>query len=127
MTESAFDSLVAEQVTPAVAALFGRAITYTPAVGAAVNLTALHIGPEREDQEVTEERGAAQRVVREVKISTDPDCDLGGVAAPAANATVTIDTVVWPIERVEMLSGGRARLVCARDPQTQRSRSGYRR
>ena len=100
-------------------------LTYTPAGGDAVSLTAI-IGPEQTEED-SDLDGRTNRAVREVTITTDPDCDYGGVAGPATNATVTIDDVEWAVEEILSQDANLVTLLLVRETRVERGRPDYRR
>ena len=100
-------------------------LVYTPAGGDAVSLTAM-IGAES-TEEGSDLEGRTNRAVCEVIISTDPDCDYGGVASPATNATVTLDGVEWAIDDILAQDANLATLRLVRETRVERGRPDYRR
>jgi len=89
-----------------------------------VDLTAI-VGPERTD-ELDGETGRKLRITREVTISTDPDSEYGGVAAPKMSAKIEIDDVEWAIVAPVTVGENMATLTLSRSPQVERGRAGYR-
>ena len=104
----------------------GTPITYTPAGGSPVSLTAI-VGPERHEPDDDDEEGRSLLRVREVSFATDPAGEYGGVAAPAVNATVTIGGEVWPVKEIVSVGGGLATVRVALRGAVEHSRAGYRR
>lgn len=89
-----------------------------------VELTAI-VGPEKTD-EVDDETGRRLRITREVTISTDPDSQCGGVAAPKASAKIEIDGIEWAIGAPMTVGENMATLTITRSLQVERGRAGYR-
>jgi len=120
-----FADIFAESALPSLLDTLGDSITYTPAGGDDVSLTAVVGQEERGELEV--EHGRRLRREREVTIATDPDGPYGGVAAPALNDTVTIDSESWAVESISSKADGVATLLVVRFGDVERSQEGYRR
>jgi hypothetical protein len=123
---STFDALMADHVVPGHFDHFGDAdsITYTPAVGDAVTLSAI-LGPET-TKEGEDLNGRTREIVRDATIHTDPDSKWGGVAAPALNATVTNDSVEYAIDSIGPKTPNWITLELKRKSKKEVTRRGYR-
>lgn len=121
---TAFDDLFAEMGLPLLKEQLGETVTYTPAGGENVELTAI-VGPE-ETEETEDLEGITQRRVRQVTIATDPDGDWGGVAAPGTNDSLTIGGVEYAVEAIEAQSASLTQMRLVRRGVAEKARMGYR-
>jgi len=103
----------------------GQSATYSPAGGTPVTLTAI-LGDERTEED-DEFDGRRSRQVRSATIAKDPNCEWGGVAAPATNATMTADGVIYAVRSIESETESLVTLALQRKTQIERSRQRYRR
>ncbi len=120
-----FDDDYAAAGVPALMWEFGDSITYTPAGGSPVALTA-DVGKEHYG-EVDTENGRRLRRERQVTICRDPSSDYGGVATPKLLDTVTIAGEIWAVEDIDPLDAGEATLLVVRGGDVERSQDNYRR
>jgi len=120
---SRFDDNLAA-VLPNLLEHHGQTVTYTAADGTPTVLTA-YCEPARAESETTD-TGLVRRQTRKVLIGTDPTAAEGGVAEPAANATVTIGSSNWQVRGVEQ-AGAVAVLDCVSTASAERAGPGYRR
>ena len=100
-------------------------VTYTPKGGNAAALAAI-VGNEVATEEV-HDTGRRRVLRRTLTITTDPSGTYGGVAAPALNATVTVDTVSYAVESVKPLGRDSFDVVVVRHEPMEVSRRDYRR
>ena len=109
---------------PALLDVYGQAVTYTPAGGAATPLTAI-VGADQVDYTPTL---AGYEIVRRraVTIGLDPAASYGGIAAPWPGDTLTIDGHTYTVETVENLSPSFARLRAIHRGSAERTRPAYR-
>ena len=121
---SAFDTTYADCALPQLMDQLGRAITYDPADGDKVELTAI-VG-QITTEEQAGERGGKKVQIRTVIITTDADGIYGGVAAPRQNEELIIDGDRWAVEAQPTVSASAARLRVVRIGSRERSRDGYR-
>ena len=103
----------------------GDSVTYTPATGDAVALTAI-LGPEMTEESPTLD-GRELRITRNCTIGRDPDADAGGVADPATNASVTVGTTTYAVEAIDEQDAASATLRLVRRPAVEKTRPNYRR
>ncbi len=99
-------------------------VTWTPKGGSAAAVSAI-VGQETH----TEDTGATGRrrvMRRRLTIATDPAGDYGGVAAPALNATVTVDGVTYAVESIQPRAGDYFDATVARSEAMEVSRGNYR-
>lgn len=122
---SAFDTAFNAAGVPALLGQFGRQVSYAPAAGDAVDVTAM-VGSE-ESREALDSDGRRVVRVRELTVSTDPAGDYGGVAAVKLNDTVTIDGAAYAVSQVFACSSGLITVEVTRAEDIERSRPGYRR
>ena len=124
---SLFDDLMADVGVPVLMDALGdpTSITYTPAGGVAVTLTAIVGAETTEEDEVID--GREQKLIRAVSIHTDPDSTWGGVASPALTAMVTIGGVQYAIESIGSSDENWHTLNLTRRGKVEVSRRGYRR
>lgn len=106
-------------------ARFGDSITYTPAGGSPATVTALV------DAERVEERdahdGTKLAAVRRVTILLDDtDPDYGGVAAPAVNAALAVNSVSYAVESVVARDDVAATLQAVRWLSAEKASEHYR-
>ena len=121
---SQFDTDFATLGLPSLLQRAGQSITYDPAVGADVALTAVIVG-----EKVTEESdrlGTVKVRMQQVIICVDPASDFGGVAAPALNDRVTISSESWSVKGILRLSGAFAKLDLVRPQRVEVARDSHR-
>lgn len=122
---SAFDLQFAESGAPALLAQFGQTVTYTPAGGTAVALTAIvHAEEERESEHPD---GRRLTRTRQVDFSSDADSPDGGVAAVKLFDTLTIGGVTYAVHAVLAKTHAMTSVETIRTEDLQRSGDGYRR
>jgi len=120
-----FDDVYGGRAWPVLAAQHGVSITYSVAGTDDVTVTALRAEETVEEYE-NPNGGRIRRRAKWIAISTDPDADSGGVAAPSEEATVTINDEVWAVDRVEIQSGKCAELYCLLKSRKEISRPRFR-
>ena len=125
---SKFSDIIGSVGVPVLFDQFGDAgvVSYTPAGGVAVELTAV-VGPEKTEEMESDTGGRDVRVTRTLLVRTDPDSDQGGVAQPATNDSVTISSVEWAVESIIFRTDNLARLQLVRLGVVELSRANYRR
>jgi hypothetical protein len=97
----------------------GESVTYTPAQGVAVAVTAV-VGAEKIETIFQGDRRIKRRK-RTATISVDAASSYGGVASPALSATVTIGTLIYAVAEITPLSGAFVNLTCIRPEPMDRS------
>ena len=121
---SDFDTIYSEAVFPPMLSQSGDTITFTPAGGAGVVITAV-VGAIHHEL-VEHEGGRFNSYTREVVISKNATLDTYlGVAAPKPNATVLIDGEVWAVVGAETETPSTARLTLSQRRVAQESRTGF--
>jgi hypothetical protein len=103
----------------------GRSVTYDPAVGADVALTAI-VHPEEASEDIVE-TGRQKNRRRRIDITTDPASDFGGVASPQLNDKVTIDSESWSVESFGRIAGEFIRMMLVRPQAIELARESLRR
>jgi hypothetical protein len=123
---STHDELFGTGALPVLMSHFGDSARaqYIPKGGVAVAVTAI-IGNE-EAIEVEHASGRRRVLRRTVTITRDASSQFGGVAEPALNASVKIDTVVYAIASIKPLGDGIFDVVVTRSSPTEVSRADYR-
>lgn len=102
----------------------GRAVTYDPAVGADVALTAI-VYPEAVTEDSVD-MGRQKRRMRNIDICTDPTSGFGGVASPQTNDKVTIDAESWSVLGFKRIAGPFIRIELVRTQAAELSRQSLR-
>jgi hypothetical protein len=123
---SPFELEFAEAGAPALLSQFGQRVTYTPAGGDGVSLTAI-VGAEQSHEA---EYSDGRRVIRtrQVTLATDPDGQYGGVAAVHLFDTVTLASgVAYSVHEITGETHSLVSFTAIRTEDMQRSRDGYRR
>lgn len=117
---SLFDNLMADAGVPVLMDTLADedTITYTPAGGEGVPVSAILVAETSEEDEELD--GPSQKLVREVSILTDPASEWGGVAAPALTATVTIGGVEYAVEAIKSQDANWVALKLVRRGKRQR-------
>lgn len=122
---STFTENYAAAALPALFDVYGQAVTYTPAGGDGVALTAI-LSPD-EIEELPTLDGRELRRTRHATISRDPDGDAGGVASPSHRDTVTADGRTYAVEAVAEMTDAWARLRLTHSAALEVTRPAYRR
>jgi len=91
-----------------------------------VELILIEMEPEQ-TEEIDDSTGRKLRITQRVMISTDPDCEYGGVANPKVSAKIEKAGIAWAITPpIRVTNNGFAVLTISRSPQIERGRRGYR-
>ncbi len=122
---SPFELAFAEAGAPALLSQFGQSVTYTPAGGAGVGLTAI-VHAEHEHEA---EYGDGRRLIRtrEMTIGRTPGGPYGGVEDVKLLDAVTYNGVAYAVSEILRQTQSLTTFIAVRREDMQRSREDYRR
>lgn len=121
---SAFDLAFADAGAPVLLSQFGQPVTYTPAGGTGVSVTAMVSAEQQHEAEYPD--GPRLIRTRELTIATDPDGAYGGVASVRLFDVVTVGTAQYAVNELRSVQHSLVTFSAIRTEDMQRSRDGYR-